>query len=181
MESSSRMRRLLRRNYRGSDHFGAAANHEDLIKMKENENDINSSKAPILAAEVISMEALNEEDEQVGIDTLDDRAYGVDQSGENESRPSEAEQTLHESLDPGDAQVPNDQDLVDGSTAGAGYFPSELDERIVLELPSSMVRPLRVIRGTFQVSLIKVFYDPLICSNSDFLRFQNSMYMLQMN
>jgi hypothetical protein len=34
--------------------------------------------------------------------------------------------------------------------------PSEADERIIVELPSLMVRPLKVVRGTFQVSIIQL-------------------------
>lgn len=49
-------------------------------------------------------------------------------------------------------EVTNDQDTAQ-SPSTAGYVPSELDERIVLELPASMVRPLRVTKGTFQASL----------------------------
>lgn len=157
MESSSRMRRCLRRNYRGSDHFGAAANYDDHINTKEDqENAISSSSAPILAAEAISMGTVNEDDDHVEIDHLDGRADGIEQNAENQSGLSvTAEQTIPVSVESGDIRLANDQDLVESSSpAAAGYFPSELDERIVLELSSSMVRPLRVIRGTFQVSLL---------------------------
>lgn len=166
------MRPCLRRNYRGSDHFGAAANYEDPIEAKQDqENVINSSNAPILAAEAISMEPVNEEDEQVEIDNLDSRAHETEQIADNQPRPSgTAEQTLQASLG-SDDQLSSDQDLVQSSSAVApGYVPSELDERIVLELPSSMVRPLRVVRGTFQVSytsssltFLSFTYDNLIC------------------
>lgn len=154
------MRRCLRRNYRGSDHFGATANYDDHIKMKEDKkNAINSSNAPVLAAEAISMEAVNEYDEQGEIDNLDgqeSRVHGSEQSEDSKSSLSEAaDQTLQSPLESGDTPLANDHDMVESNTAVApGYVPSEIDERIVLELPSSMVRPLRVIRGTFQVSLI---------------------------
>ncbi|GMY09403.1 BEACH domain-containing protein C2 isoform X2, partial [Fagus crenata] len=166
MESSSRMRPCLRRNYRGSDHFGAAANYEDPIEAKQDqENVINSSNAPILAAEAISMEPVNEEDEQVEIDNLDGRAHETEQIADNQPRPSgTAEQTLQASLG-SDDQLGSDQDLVQSSSAVApGYVPSELDERIVLELPSSMVRPLRVVRGTFQVTSRRINF---IVDNSE--------------
>lgn len=155
MESSSRMRRCIRRNYKGSDHFGAAANYEDHNKMKEQENVIHSSNAPILAAEAIAMEAVNEDDEQGEIDNLEGRASSVEESGENQPHPSEtAEQGPQVPMEFGDPQVVCEPDMGESSSAVApGYVPSELDERIVLELPSSMVRPLRVIRGTFQASL----------------------------
>ena len=154
MESASRMRPCLRRNYRGSDHFGAAANYEDHIETKQDqENVINSSNAPILAAEAISMEPVNEEDEQVEIDNSDIRAHETEHGADIQPRASgTAEQTTQASLG-GNDQLTSDQDLVQSSSAVApGYVPSELDERIVFELPSSMVRPLRVVRGTFQVS-----------------------------
>ncbi|PON36550.1 hypothetical protein PanWU01x14_327460 [Parasponia andersonii] len=54
-------------------------------------------------------------------------------------------------FDPGDIRFANDRYLVEGSSAvSPGFVGSEFDERIVLELPSSMVQPLRVIHGAFQ-------------------------------
>ncbi|KAM6584938.1 hypothetical protein CsatB_011940 [Cannabis sativa] len=159
MESSSRMRCCLRRNYRGSDHFGAAANYEDHINNEEDkENVINSSSAPILAAEAISMDVVNEDDEHLEIHNLDGRSYGIEESVENQSRLSvTAEQTISVPVESGDIRLANDHDLVESSSAvPPGFVPSELDERIVLELPSSMVRPLRVIRGTFQVTTRRI-------------------------
>ncbi|TYG44396.1 hypothetical protein ES288_D11G094900v1 [Gossypium darwinii] len=114
MESSSRMRPFLRRNYTGTDHFGAAADFEEQNDVKKTQEDvISSSNTPILAAEAISTVFVNEDDDI--------------------------------------QKLIIEQDLVQSSTIVApGYVPSELDERILFELPSSMVRPLRVIRGTFQ-------------------------------
>nr|XP_023875244.1 BEACH domain-containing protein C2-like isoform X5 [Quercus suber] len=166
MESASRMRPCLRRNYRGSDHFGAAANYEDHIETKQDqENVINSSNAPILAAEAISMEPVNEEDEQVEIDNSDIRAHETKHGADVQPRASgTAKQTTQASLG-GNDQLTSDQDLVQSSSAVApGYVPSELDERIVFELPSSMVRPLRVVRGTFQVTSRRINF---IVDNSE--------------
>ncbi|CAA3015285.1 Hypothetical predicted protein [Olea europaea subsp. europaea] len=65
MESSSRMRSVLRTNYRSSDHFGAAEEHEDNVVQKlEKDKFISPSKASILAPEAILIEVGNEEDEQ---------------------------------------------------------------------------------------------------------------------
>lgn len=166
MESSSRMRRCIRRNYKGSDHFGAAANYEDHNKMKEQENVIHSSNAPILAAEAIAMEAVNEDDEQGEIDNLEGRTSSVEERGENQPHPSEtAGQSPQVPMEFGDPQVSCEPDMGESSSAVApGYVPSELDERIVLELPSSMVRPLRVIRGTFQVTSRRINF---IVDNSE--------------
>ena len=178
MESSARMRQCLRRNYKGSDHFGAAANFEDHMDMKhDRENVIDPSNAPILAAEAISMGGINEEDEQADIDNLvESEAIDMEQNGKNQQKSSGmAEQPPQASTEYIDTPIANNQDVVQGPSAVApGYVPSELDERIVLELSSSMVRPLRVVRGTFQVSFMypnhythSYFLDP----NSDRLSF----------
>lgn len=164
MESSSRMRRCLKRNYRGCDHSGAAANYEDHTETKE--SIINPSNAPALAAEAISLDAVNEDDEQTEAETLE-RAYGMEQDAENQQRISgAAEQTTQTSVESGDNLHNSDQDLLHSpSEVAPGYVPSELDERIILEVPSSMVRPLRVVRGTFQVSFITVDKSCFNCNS----------------
>ncbi|XP_034709172.1 BEACH domain-containing protein C2 isoform X2 [Vitis riparia] len=160
MESSARMRQCLRRNYKGSDHFGAAANYEDHMDMKhDRENVIDPSNAPILAAEAISMGGINEEDEQADIDNLvESEAIDMEQNGKNHPKSSGmAEQPPQASTEYIDTPIANNQDVVQGPSAVApGYVPSELDERIVLELSSSMVRPLRVVRGTFQITTRRI-------------------------
>uniref|UniRef100_A0A5B7ADS9 BEACH domain-containing protein C2 n=1 Tax=Davidia involucrata TaxID=16924 RepID=A0A5B7ADS9_DAVIN len=159
MESSSRMRQCLRRNYRGSDHLGAAANYENQMEPKyHQENVMSPSKASILAAEAISMEAVNEDDEQEDIDILEGRADDIEQHGEIPTRLSgTGEQPLQVSVESRDPQVISDEDFVQNPSAVTpGYVPSELDERIVLELPSSMVRPLKVLRGTFQITTRRI-------------------------
>lgn len=155
MESSSRMRPFLRRNYTGTDHFGAAADFEEQNDVKKIQEDvISSSNTPILAAEAISTVFVNEDDEHPETDNVDSRGYVNNQSEEGQQRLSGiTEQTLEKSIEPKDTKLASEQNLVQSSTIVApGYVPSELDERILFELPSSMVRPLRVIRGTFQVS-----------------------------
>ncbi|KAI3444662.1 hypothetical protein Pfo_001327 [Paulownia fortunei] len=154
MESSSRMRRILRRNYQGSDHRGAAANYEDHMEPKHDKHKaVSPSKASILAAEAISTEVGNEEDEH-------DAAYlAVSPNGEQPgefqtipSGPGEQPLTLAEST-----EVTNELDSASIPAAVApGYVPCEHDERIVLELPSSMVRPLKVLRGTFQITTRRI-------------------------
>ncbi|KAJ9171294.1 hypothetical protein P3X46_014682 [Hevea brasiliensis] len=152
MESSSRMRRFLKRNYRGSDHFGAAANYEDQIERKNDQGNV-----PVLAAEAISMEGITEDDEHTEINVLDGSAYETELSEVSQPRPSGAtDENLEPSAESGDAQHGGDQDLESTSAVAQGYVPSDLNERIVLELPSSMVRPLMVMRGTFQVTTRRI-------------------------
>lgn len=140
----------MRRNYQGSDHVGSAANYDDYSEEKKDQ------RTPILSAEAISMEAVNEEEEHVEIENGDGMVNDIEQKGENEPRHSEAAaQTLQESIESRGTPLESDENFVQSSSAIApGYVPSELDERIVLELPSSMVRPLKVVRGTFQVSFM---------------------------
>ncbi|CAI9764807.1 unnamed protein product [Fraxinus pennsylvanica] len=157
MESSSRMRRVLKRNYQGSDHFGAAADYEDNVVQKHGKDKVISpSKASILAAEAISIEVGNEEEEQGDVH-LDGSPNGIEQNGEFQTRSSgSAEQPLQMTSDSRDAPVTNDPVLPIASAVAPGYVPSEHDERIVLELPSSMVRPLKVLRGIFQITTRRV-------------------------
>ncbi|KAJ1413667.1 putative BEACH domain-containing protein C2-like isoform X1 [Sesbania bispinosa] len=148
MESSSRMRRCMRRNYRGSDHFGSAANYEDYAGENNNQN------TPILSVEAISIEGVNEDEEQVETENLDARVNNIEDKVENRPRFSEAVDQIVP-LESNNTQLENDDAVVQSSSAFApGHVPSELEERIVLELPSSMVQPLRVVQGTFQVSLV---------------------------
>ncbi|KAF6160293.1 hypothetical protein GIB67_019062 [Kingdonia uniflora] len=152
MESSLRMKKCLRRDYRGSDHLGAAVDYEEhLIVRKDQDNIVCSSTASLVAAEAISMEEANEDDEQA--DT-----YNLEHSEENQrSQPITAQKSGQQSVDLRDAQVASAQDIVQSPSAVApGYVPSEYDERIILELSSSMVRPLRITRGTFQVTTKRI-------------------------
>jgi hypothetical protein len=152
METSSRMRRCLRRNYRGSNHFGAAANYEDQIELKHDKGNV-----PVLAAEAISVEILNEDGEHAEIENLGVRSFDTEQGGESQLRLSGAtDQSMQPPAESSDTQLARDQDLENASAVTPGYVPSERDERIILELPSSMVRPLTVMRGTFQVSSMRL-------------------------
>lgn len=155
METSSRMRPCLKRNYLGTDHLGAAANYEDQSQVIKNEEAVISpSNAPPLAAEAISVDVVNEDDEQPEIDDMNGRASESEKGKGDEPRLSgTTEQTQKTSVESNEPPLASDQDFIQSSSVVApGYVPSELDERIVLELPSSMVRPLKVIRGTFQVT-----------------------------
>ncbi|PPD98676.1 hypothetical protein GOBAR_DD04305 [Gossypium barbadense] len=157
-ESSSRMRPCLRRNYIGTDHIGATSSFEDQNDVKKNqENVISSCNAAVIAAEAISMELVNE-DEQPEIDNLDNGTYKKGQNGEDPPRLSRiTEQPLQKSIESAYTKLASVQDLVQSSSAIApGYVPSEHDDRIVFELPSSMVRQLKVMRGTFQVTTTRI-------------------------
>ncbi|GER41457.1 WD-40 repeat family protein / beige-related [Striga asiatica] len=152
MESSSRMRRILRRNYHGSDHHGAAANYDDKIEQKHDRNEaVSPSKSSILAAEAISAELGNEEDEHdsssLAVSPNEEQPSGIQTVP---SGPGNQPLILAEST-----ELPVNSELDTASIPAAtspGYVPCEHDERIVLELPSTMVRPLKILRGTFQIT-----------------------------
>ncbi|XP_042065984.1 BEACH domain-containing protein C2-like [Salvia splendens] len=156
METSSRMRRILRRNYQGSDHHGAAANYEDHIEQKQEKPEAASpSNTSIVAVEAISSDLGNDEYEQ-DVAYMDVRASGElsddiqrisSGRGENSLKSGESlEVSVTDSLD--SEPIP--------TLVAPGYVPFEHNERIVLELPSSMVRPLKVLRGTFQITTRRV-------------------------
>ncbi|XP_077235133.1 WD-40 repeat family protein / beige-like protein [Tasmannia lanceolata] len=156
MESSMRMRRCLRKNYKGSDHLGAAANYGDhLLQHKPDQQNITAS---IVMAEAISTGEGNEEDEQTETDNYECETHDTEQSVDNHQRLSTSvEQPLQGPLDFAGSEAPNDGNFVQNASAVApGYVPSEFDERIILELSSLMVRPLRVIRGTFQITTKRI-------------------------
>ncbi|KAJ0590569.1 putative transcription factor WD40-like family [Helianthus annuus] len=158
MESSTRMRRCLRRNFEGSDHFGAAANYEDPMDAKHgNENVASPSKASSLPKEAISMELVNEDDEQDDMVNIERKKDDMEQiDDDTQTRLSgTAEQPVRVS-ESTKSHAGNDEDFASASAVGPGYIPSEDDERVILELSASMVRPLKVWQGTFQITTRKI-------------------------
>ncbi|XP_021748054.1 BEACH domain-containing protein C2-like [Chenopodium quinoa] len=167
MESSSRMRMCLRRNYRGSSHVGAAADYEDNDASKQDQpRDISATNASALAAEAISADALNEDGEHADVNNRMSIDFDGEQHEENHSRQSVGQESrMQVSSDANDAPTTSGQGMTEDTSAVApGYLPSELDERIMLELPCSMVRPLRVVRGTFQITTKRINF---IADNSE--------------
>lgn len=157
MESSLRMRRCLRRNYRGSAHFGAAANYEDDPSAKHDaERVMNASNASVLAAEAMSAGALNEDDEHTRIDNRASDFDGEQQEDHYPRQSGGAELSVQVPSESHDTSTSGQDIAEDTSAVAPGYVPSELDERIVLELPCSMVRPLQVVRGTFQITTKRI-------------------------
>ena len=127
----------------------------------------------MLSAEAFSLETVNEDEEQGEIDNMDAGVDDTEDKGENQPRFSEsAEQSVQASLESSSTQLASDEHIGQSSSAIApGYVPSELDERIVLELPSSMVRPLKVIRGIFQVSYMGLIHKLFIIFDNDYFSY----------
>lgn len=160
-EGSSRMRRFMKRDYKGCDHLGAAADYEDrklLSAAQSNEcksEDSNSSltntlpsSASVIMADAMSMDERNVESEQLEIDTT---RSSVDDDELQHSSSAE-QQLVKGSVGSRSSDICADRNLVRSTVLAPTYVPSEADERIIVELPSLMVRPLKVVRGTFQVT-----------------------------
>ncbi|KAE8672128.1 Beige-related and WD-40 repeat-containing protein isoform 2 [Hibiscus syriacus] len=154
METSSRMRPYLRRNYSGNAHFAAAANFEDRSSDKNNIQDIiRSSNVPILAADTISTDLVNENYEHPELDNVDNGGYENDRGGKDQPRIyGISGKPFHKIVESTDSTFSSEQDMVQSlSAVNPGYSSSE-GERIVFELPSSMVQLLKIIKGTFQTA-----------------------------
>ncbi|XP_058104707.1 BEACH domain-containing protein C2 [Magnolia sinica] len=170
MESSLRMRLCLRRNYKGSDHLGAAADHKDhLLQLKLNEgnfkchtNDPEVSVTAGLPTTImmagVSMEERKDDDEWTENSHFEDGTLSMEQSGVNQQTLSAtAKQSMQESMDYQDVEVANDQNSVENASEVApGYVPSELSEQIIFEISSLMVCPLGVAQGTFQITTKRI-------------------------
>ncbi|KAF8656375.1 hypothetical protein HU200_060757 [Digitaria exilis] len=149
-ESSSRMRRFMKRNYKGSDHLGAAADYEDrkLLSAAAQSNECNSEDASVIVADAMSMDERNLEIEQLETDTTHSSA------DDDQLQHSSAadQQSVKGSVGSRSSDICADRNLVRSTVLAPSYVPTEADERIIVELPSLMVRPLKVVRGTFQVT-----------------------------
>ncbi|CAL9245584.1 unnamed protein product [Arabidopsis halleri] len=148
MESSSRMRQCLRRNYSGTDHLETTRNYDDQTDLK------NKQDAPVLAVEAISKEIMYEDDEHGDADELEIEGNVGEHKGENEERRSGSlEDAITLSTGINDHRPLSEQNMVQNSTE---VDLSELKERIILEISSTMVRPLGVVKGTFQITTRRI-------------------------
>ncbi|KAI3504354.1 hypothetical protein L1887_32955 [Cichorium endivia] len=149
METPTRMHRCLRRDYKGSDHSNVATISKDPLLL-EHEKDPTTS---ISAIESLSIELANEDerDAVVNIEGNTDEMWLYEDIHTRSS--ATAEQQLQVPMDSTEPQVTSYQDFAQSPSAvGPGYIASEHYEIIILELPASMVRPLKVRQGTFQIT-----------------------------
>ncbi|PKA58028.1 Guanine nucleotide-binding protein subunit beta-like protein [Apostasia shenzhenica] len=167
MEGSCRMRRCLRRDYHGSEHLGAAADYEEYFlhpkldkssgigmanKSRDSSTAILPSTSSILMAEAISMDERN--DMEVQIENDDPNNLANNQQMMLDS----AQQFLNES-DAETYAAPREPDMVQSiSVVAPGHVPNEFNDKLVLELSSWMVRPLKVVRGTFQITTKRIIF-----------------------
>ncbi|KAJ3680517.1 hypothetical protein LUZ60_016795 [Juncus effusus] len=146
-ESSSRMRRFLKRNYKGTDHLGAAADYEEKQKtLIASESELPSS---IIMADAISLDEKPESEiEQIESETVTNNSNQQSAEQVSKGQSGQSGQSSEQRDSAG-----TDPSLVQAAVAPVpGYVPSEADERVLVELPALMVRPLKVVRGTFQIT-----------------------------
>jgi hypothetical protein len=154
------MRRFMKRNYNGSDHLSAVANIEeqkllcDGVQSKEEGtqsiNDIPASSL-VIVAEPMSMDIGHEDAEHTETETI---CSSVDDQLRNSLQPD----PFKGSMDSRSSDFSGVRNLVRSTVIAPGYRSGEEDKRIIIELPSIMVRPLKTVRGTFQVSVCTYFH-----------------------
>lgn len=158
-ECSSRMRRFMKRNYNGSDHFGAAVNFEQMLLCDGVESDACHKEeggarftnalptsSLIIVAEAMSVDRGHEDAEHIETETI---CSSVDDQLRNSLTPD----PFKGSIDSRSSDFSGVRNLVRSTVIAPGYRSGEEDRRIIIELPSLMVRPLKTVRGTFQVSV----------------------------
>lgn len=163
-ESSLRMRRYTKRNYNGLNHLAAVANYEEQRFLCDDaefnachREDGDSSLANILStsslitvADALLVHGGHE-------DTAQTEAKNICSGAEDQLTSSSLPDPFFTgSVDSRSSDFSGVHNLIRSSVVASGYNPSEGDERIIVELPSLIVRPLKVARGTFQVSAFYV-------------------------
>ncbi|KAI0503555.1 hypothetical protein KFK09_014489 [Dendrobium nobile] len=158
-ENSCRMRRFLKRCYKKSSYLRRASIFEDNIQHKSMEDSYDQGDSinndlpcisTIMKPEAMSMEEENEDEDQP-------ESVSVDDNVGNQPVLSTDDQSLHGALLSRNAWASVDEISVQpASVLAPGYVPGEADERIILELPSLMVRPLKVVCGTFQITTKRI-------------------------
>uniref|UniRef100_A0ACD5ZLJ8 Uncharacterized protein n=1 Tax=Avena sativa TaxID=4498 RepID=A0ACD5ZLJ8_AVESA len=153
------MRRFMKRNYNGSDHFGAVINFEEQEVLSDGvesnpchgkeegtrfTNALPTSSL-IIVAEAMSVDGGHEDAEQAETDTI---CSSVDDQLRNSLPPD----PFKGSTDSRSSDFSGVRNLVRSTVVAPGYMSGEEDTRIIIELPSLMVRPLKTVRGTFQVT-----------------------------
>nr|TKW40771.1 hypothetical protein SEVIR_1G267900v2 [Setaria viridis] len=151
-ESSLRMRRFMKRNYNWLNHLGATANYgeQKFLCDGADSNACHSEDGDSLPTNVLSTSSLITVDgghEDILQGETENICSSVDDQLTNSSP---LDQSLTGSVDSRSSDFSGVRNLVRSTVVAPGYRPS--NERIIIELPSMMIRPLKVVQGTFQVT-----------------------------
>ncbi|GJM86375.1 hypothetical protein PR202_ga02228 [Eleusine coracana subsp. coracana] len=157
-ESSLRMRRYMKRNYNWLNHLAAVANYEgqrfvydglesNACRSEDGDSslaNILSTSSLITVVDAVSVHGGHEDTVQTENENI---CSGVDDQLTNSLPP---DPSFTGSVDSRSSDFSGVHNLVRSTVVAPGYKPSADDERIIVELPSLMVRPLKVVQGTFQ-------------------------------
>lgn len=155
-ENSLRMRKRLKRNYKGTDHHGAAADYQEpeqctVSNSSSLANTPLSEGAPKLAPEEGVLEEPAEEDlkEQHGEST---------EGGESEAGSGEPATETTESVSEGTGSTVSASPQATNAAvaAVAAAMSTEPKEKLIFEIPAAMVQPLKVLRGRFKVIFLNL-------------------------
>jgi hypothetical protein len=163
-ESSLRMRRYTKRNYNWLNHLAAAADYEGHRFQCDGaeSNACHTEDEDSLLANILSTCSLITVTDAVAVhrgheDTAQKETENICSGVEDQLTSSSLyDPSFTGSIDSRSSDFSGVRNLVRSTVVASGYKPSEGDERIIIELPSLMVRPLKVVRGTFQVSAFYV-------------------------
>uniref|UniRef100_A0A0D9YW24 BEACH domain-containing protein n=1 Tax=Oryza glumipatula TaxID=40148 RepID=A0A0D9YW24_9ORYZ len=142
-ETSSRMRRFMKRNYKWSEHLSMANNYEENMLLCDGAESNCSHRED---ADSLFANALRTNSSIIVAD-----AISVD-GGHGNAKQTETE-TIYSSVDDStSSDFSSVHNLVRSTVVAPCYSSSKNNERIIVELPSLMVRPFKVVQGTFQVT-----------------------------
>ncbi|XP_024399024.1 BEACH domain-containing protein C2 isoform X1 [Physcomitrium patens] len=151
-ENSLRMRLRLKQSYKGTDHHGAAVDHQESGKSFLPQS-LGSTPfpggGPKIAPEKDALEESNEEDLREKKQDLEER------SGEMDKDPA-SETVVEDSMS--DVSVPSQVTNATTVSEVAAAMSTEYKEKLILEIPAAMVLPLKVLRGRFQVTTKRVCF-----------------------
>jgi hypothetical protein len=163
-----RMRRRLKRNYKGTDHYGAAADFEDPesshVAAHESSLEADSALlstpvatgAPKLMPETYVYEDGGDVYSRSSVGDLEDRRDEKDDSQLGEDSNVDEQTDLPLLREAVQSSVNNPSSI--SNAAAAAAFVSEPKEKVLLEMPGSMVQLLKVLRGRFQVTTKRICF-----------------------
>lgn len=154
MENSLRMRLRIKRNYKGTDHRGEAADHKESGDTSESQvfDELKETPLPAGAPKLVP-------EQQNGSEETNDEDPAKVQQCESDERRDEGNMPLDHSIA---EDVRPEHSQVASSAHSPGFHSntvaaamaavvSEHKEKIILDIPAAMVQPSRVLRGRFKV------------------------------
>ncbi|KAH6559664.1 hypothetical protein KP509_1Z002100 [Ceratopteris richardii] len=165
-ENAMRMRRRLKRNYRGTDHHGAAADYletQSSPKAREDSHSVIDNSKGLMSGTFQSTEDASFSEEPMLEEVVDDDNFqndGEEYEDRREERDRLSISSKQSSLDDHTALGSNM-----GVSASLGSIPGAVSigmadpqENYLLEIPAVMVRPLKVLTGVFQVTFRHILF-----------------------